>query len=118
MSARPVYLSRLQRKQIEEALHACAAAHGWPLIAAAAAPDHIHILIDMPQEEHGTLARRLLKRDLNALLGTPKEARRWWAKGGSTKAVTNDRYRVEAERYIRAQATLQQNPPRGGAARS
>ena len=105
-----VFLNAEQRKRIEENAERLIADTDWRLIEIAAPVEghHVHVVLEAPSRRHGKEIRKLLKsllsRDLSACFGKPPV--RWWAKGGSTKAVRDTRYRRNAIAYVQRQKTL------------
>ncbi len=101
---------------IEETIPALCDRGGWNHRTCSAEPpppnsthgDHFHVLLDAPSHIHGKQVRELLKRwltqALDARFGKPAGGKgSWWAEGGSTKAVADDAYRVNAHKYIERQ---------------
>ncbi|MCC7407253.1 MAG: hypothetical protein IT442_04230 [Phycisphaeraceae bacterium] len=78
----PVYLTPPQRRLIESQLPLLCQRGRWLYRLAAAQPDHIHIILDIPTDIHGHQVRQLLKRWLTQLLtadfpsSPPREPRR------------------------------------------
>jgi len=85
---------------------------GWGLRAAAAAVegDHVHVLLDVDPAIDPKSVRRWLKRWLSESLseayGVPP--RGWWAEGGSTKPVCDERYLRNVTGYVQRQRTTPQ----------
>lgn len=99
----PVVLTRAQQQHIESTVSALCERGGWSLVACAAGPDHVHVLLDVDSAIHGRQVRPLLKRWLTQALDArwkADERASWWAEGGSTKPVKNAAYRDSAIRYI------------------
>ncbi len=102
----PVVLTQPQQQHIESTVPILCGRGGWVLIACAAGPDHVHVLIEVDSAIHGKQVRPLLKRWLTQSLDERwKDTGRpaWWAEGGSTKAVKEESYRANAIRYIERQ---------------
>ena len=109
-TADAVWLTDAQRALVETALPEICAEFDMHLVAGAA-PDernHVHVIVDLLKRFHGKQARKLLKRGLTKRLNAEHKipAPRWWAKGGSCKAVKDRAYRRNAFRYVRRQRML------------
>lgn len=106
-AAPPLLLTREQCQHIETVVPTLCARGGWAYRTCAAAPNHVHTLLDAPQNIHGKQVRHWLKRwltqSLTAAFGPPPK--RWWAEGGSTKPVTDPQYLRNAADYINRQRT-------------
>jgi REP element-mobilizing transposase RayT len=97
----PVVLDDAQRRCIEASVPDLCVRGGWSYRIAAAGPDHVHVLLDVPPRIHGEAARRLLKRWLSeALNDLWRHDGRWWAAAGSNKAIRDERYLNAAYRYV------------------
>lgn len=109
MSAEPVVLTPEQRRFLESTLPELCADLGLTHLVSAAAPDHIHLLVQISENTHGKRARALIKRRLTQALdqswSCPKRAdgSSWWSEGGSARAVRDEHYRINAIRYIEDQ---------------
>ena len=106
-SASPVWLTDDQRSLVERTLPTICDNFNMHLIVAAA-PDernHVHIIVDLLKAYHGKQARKILKRELTKALNHRYscEAPRWWAKGGSCKAVKEASYQRNAYAYVAKQ---------------
>lgn len=109
MRAEPVVLTLEQRRRTESLMRAVCDRGGWGLHAVAAAPDHVHVVVQAPESVKGDSVRRWIKRWLTEALriewpidsGGPTQ---WWAEGGSVKPVLSDRYLEEVIRYVRDQS--------------
>jgi hypothetical protein len=83
-----VILCDEQRKFIERRVPKICERGGWTLIQVAAAPDHVHVVLEADQKLHGNQVRRWLKRWLSdALSERWSIPSPWWAEGGSARAV-------------------------------
>ena len=101
-----VTLSQEQRGFIEATVPHICARGGWIIVEVAAAPDHIHVVLDVDQKVHGKQVRHWLKRWLSEALDERWQiASSWWAEGGSTRGVHGRDYREAAETYVREQRT-------------
>lgn len=92
-----------QRLFIEQQIGSICERGGWDYRICAAAVDHVHLLCDIIPEIHGEKVRRLVKRWLGQALGQRwplAKSERWWAEGGSNKAVKDVAYLENAYRYI------------------
>lgn len=100
----PVLLTLEQREFVERMLPSLCERGGWRLIIAAAATDHVHVLVEA--DGNGKIARRLLKRWLTQALNEHDSSRDgpWWADGGSAKPVCHPKYLAAARRYVERQA--------------
>ncbi len=103
----PVQLSRPQRHKIESSLPEICTRGGWQFLACAAASNHVHLLCTAPHSVPGKTIQALLKRWLTQTLNerNSRSASKWWADGGSTRSVTIDEYRANAQNYIARQRT-------------
>ena len=105
----PVKLTRAQRVFVEHTIPALCIRGGWRYDTCAAAPDHTHTLLRVPESVHGKRIRRWLKRWLTVALdhefGRQPGDGAWWAEGGSTKVVHDDGYLRTVIAYIDAQRT-------------
>ncbi len=104
-----VVLNLAQREFIERQLPEICERGSWQYRTCAAAPDHVHLLCDIPAEIHGEKVRRLIKRWLTQSLNqqwTLSQGARWWAEEGSNKAIHDDAYRKNAFEYVEKQRAL------------
>ena len=102
----PVILTRELQQFLQDAMVGLCERGGWELRTCAAAPDHVHVLVDAPPDVHGQQVRELLKRWSTQALDTrwPRPLNgRWWAKGGSNKPVKDVRYLNRAFPYVHGQ---------------
>ena len=103
----PIYLTLDERRFIERVVPDICERGGWGFrtCAAGSEGDHVHVLLDAEQKHHGKDVRKWLKRWLSEALTNEfgEVAQRWWAKGGSTKAVKDDMYLNRAYRYVARQ---------------
>jgi hypothetical protein len=103
-----VILSEEQRVFIEAGLPPICERGGWTHRNCAAAPDHVHLLCDVPSAVHGEKVRRLVKRWLGQELSSrwplPQGAT-WWAEEGSNVAIHDEAYLSNAFAYIFRQRT-------------
>jgi REP element-mobilizing transposase RayT len=100
----PRILNPEQRVYAEQVLPAICVRGKWNLITAAAAPDHVHILLSAAVE--GKDIRKWLKRWLSdAMSGYwPLEPQQvWWAECGSVKWVWNQDYYQQVAGYVQRQ---------------
>lgn len=100
----PVVLTREQMRLIESLLPAICERGFWKLIACAAGPDHVHVIL---QSEHDPeTIRRLMKRwlgqELSRIDPLPDGAT-WWAECGSIRWIDNERYLKNATDYVTRQ---------------
>ncbi|MGI9014767.1 MAG: hypothetical protein ACR2GY_11045 [Phycisphaerales bacterium] len=102
-----IYLTFEERCLVERAVPGICDRGGWILRTCAAGPegDHVHVLLDAEKKHHGKDVRKWLKRWLSEALTREcgAVAQRWWAKGGSTKAVKDEVYLNRAFMYVREQ---------------
>ncbi|MEM6756950.1 MAG: hypothetical protein AAF586_07270 [Planctomycetota bacterium] len=105
----PLYLTLEQRRHAERQFPDLCERGGWRLRAAAAPDpgDHIHILLDAKTNADPKSIRRWLKRWLGESLSETfdKPSSGWWAEGGSTKPVTDQRYLINVTKYVLKQRT-------------
>lgn len=104
--AEPVRLTPDQRELIERLIPEICQRGGWKLHAAAAQPDHVHVVCGIRSEIHGDKVQRLLKRWLTEALNEkwPDSYRpRWWAVQGSNKAIKEESYLKNAIAYVERQ---------------
>ncbi|MHB1156034.1 MAG: transposase [Phycisphaerales bacterium] len=103
----PVYLMREQCQHIQQVIPTICERGGWVLRICSAAPDHVHVLLDIAPNIHGEKVRRLLKRwltqSLNETWPLPSDEATWWAEEGSNKPVDNEAYLNNAFNYIEEQ---------------
>jgi len=88
---------------IEQQIGSICKRGGWDYRICAAETDHVHLLCDILSEIHGKKVRRLVKRWLGQALSERwplAQGERWWAEGGSNKAVGDRAYLENAYRYI------------------
>jgi len=89
----PVFFDETLRRRIEaDAIPAVCTRGGWMLHVCAARSNHIHVLLTAKDQPDGATVRKWFKRWLTAAIdevhAIPSgETARWWAKGGSVKAV-------------------------------
>jgi len=96
-------LTEEQRLFIEGEINSICKQGGWDYRICAAEVDHVHLLCDIVPEIHGEKVRRLVKRWLGQSLGRKwplAKEERWWAVGGSNKAVKDSSYLNNVYRYI------------------
>ena len=103
-----VYLTLDHRCHIESAIPEICKRGGWVYRIAAAGPecDHVHVLCDIDPKTHGKDARKWMKRWLSESLNHhwPRvDGRRWWAQGGSTRPVKEERYLNNVYEYLKTQ---------------
>jgi len=109
-----VRLTREQCLFIQEKIPAICERGGWELRVCAAAPDHVHVLLDINPEIHGQKVRRLLKRWVTEALnqawppgsgrpGSLAIGATWWAEEGSNKAIKDIKYLNNAFNYVHDQ---------------
>jgi len=101
-----VYLTPDERRCIEAMIPALCEHGGWTLRTCAAGPDHVHVLCDIAEETHGKSVRRWLKTWVTERLNATHElpaAGRWWAEGGSTRAVKDVSYLRNVTSYVQRQ---------------
>lgn len=106
MRGEPVLLTAAQRSLIEARLPLLCSRGGWAFVAAAAEPDHVHLLCGADRAVHGKQIRALVKRWLTQALNDQWPAplsSPWWADGGSTKPVNSPRYFQNVCAYIEKQ---------------
>lgn len=106
LAGESVRLSQAQREFIEGTLPAICERGGWLLEAAAAQPDHVHVVCAIRVDVHSEKVRRLLKRWLTEALNEqwPDPNRpRWWAVQGSNKAIKEASYLLNAIAYVERQ---------------
>ena len=114
MDGPPVLLTREQCLFIQEIIPAICVRGGWTLRVTSAAPDHVHVLVDIDPAIHGEKVRRLIKRWVGEALsekwGKPGSGRpgspageSWWAEEGSNKPVKDGEYLNNAFGYIEKQ---------------
>ncbi|HBS29870.1 MAG TPA: hypothetical protein DEB06_10585, partial [Phycisphaerales bacterium] len=109
MRSEVVMLCLEQRGRIEAAMRAVCERGGWGLHAVAAAPDHVHVVVQATEAARGDRVRQWMKRWLSEELwrkwpvasGGPEQ---WWAEGGSVKPVLSERYLDEVTRSVREQS--------------
>jgi len=95
--------TQLQRLFIEQQIGPICERGGLDYRICAAETDHVHLLCDIIPEIHGEKVRRLVKRWLGQALSEQwplVRGERWWAVGGSNKAVRDGAYLNNAYRYI------------------
>ncbi len=102
----PRVLTFDQRLFIEQVLPAICVRGRWTLIVAAAAPDHVHVVLCA--EVDGKDIRKWLKRWVSDALSEhwaldPQQV--WWAECGSVKWVWNQEYRRQVIGYVQRQRT-------------
>ncbi|MEM8781384.1 MAG: transposase [Planctomycetota bacterium] len=106
MAAEAVVLTSDQRGHVERTIPSICERGGWSYRIAAAPEegDHVHVLLAADPKRHGKEVRRWLKQWLTASLNErwPRTTR-WWAHGGSTKAVKNAAYLRNVLAYIARQ---------------
>ncbi|MEE9129996.1 MAG: transposase [Phycisphaerales bacterium] len=109
MSHSAVFLTTPHQRFIQQTVPGICERGGWELRVCSAGNDHVHILLDIDRTVHGQKVRELLKRwlsqSLNQHFGEPASGR-WWAKAGSTKAISDARYLENAHDYIEGQRAL------------
>ncbi len=102
----PRILSTDQRLFIEDAIPAICVRGHWHLASAAAAPDHIHVLLSADAD--GKAVRKWLKRWAGEAL-TERwplvEGQVWWAECGSVKWILDEDYFQRATNYVQKQRT-------------
>ena len=107
----PVSLTIDQRRFIEQIIVEVCHRGGWELRTCAAAPDHIHVLVDIDPAIHGEKVRRLLKRwigqELSKQWQLTESGSSWWAEEGSNRAIHDARYLNNAFNYVQRQRTLE-----------
>jgi REP element-mobilizing transposase RayT len=102
----PVMLAYDQRVAIEDVLPSICLRGGWDYRTCAAAPDHVHLLCDVPRDIHGEKVRRLAKRWLGQQLNERwplADGATWWAEEGSNIAIHDEAYLNNAFRYVERQ---------------
>ena len=107
MSVPPLLLTDAQRLCVESALPEICDAMDASLVVAAAPEErnHVHVVVDTDPAFHGKQTRALIKRRLTQRLNADFHcpAPRWWAKGGSTKAVKDEAYQRNVYAYVSKQ---------------
>ena len=100
-----IRLTHPQRAFIEQACPTLCARGGWDYHIAAAAPDHVHVLLSARAD--GKTVRRILKRWLSQSLSEswPPPPTGWWTECGSVKWLWKEDYLMNAARYIERQST-------------
>jgi len=107
MNSPSVLLTLDQRLFIQNSIQPICERGGWTLVTSAAAPNHVHTLIESTTSVHGKQIRAIVKRWLTQALNehwTPSV--RWWAEGGSTKPVKDRAYLDAAIAYINRQRAV------------
>jgi REP element-mobilizing transposase RayT len=114
MAHPPVRLTREQCLFIQEQMPGICERGGWGLRVCTAAPDHVHVLLDIKPDIHGQKVRRLLKRWLTEALneawapgsgrpGSLATGATWWAEEGSNKPIKDVKYLNNAFNYVHKQ---------------
>lgn len=107
MGRPPLLLSLDQRLFIQISLPSICERGGWTLLASAAERNHVHSLIRANPSVHGKQIRSLVKRWLTQSLNDRWSVqKRWWAEGGSTKAVKDKAYIDATIAYIDRQRAV------------
>lgn len=104
-----VSLTSQQRAAVETELPSICQRGGWSYQIAAALSEHFHLLCGVPRIIQGKrvrgLAKRWLPQSLNARWPRPVGGP-WWVDQGSARAVKEERYFKNVNRYILRQHTL------------
>lgn len=106
-----VFDDELRHRTENELIPAVCEREGWTLHACAAASNHIHVVLSATNYPDGATVRKWFKRQLTKAINetcpipTGADAR-WWAKGGSAKAVWTQEYHDRVCAYIRSHRTL------------
>lgn len=98
LSESPCYLTKDQRTCIEETIPELCERGKWNYHIAACQPDHFHCLISSPVDPKDI--RRWLKTWLTQRLNETFEARKWFARDGSTKWIFDEKYFHNVFEYI------------------
>lgn len=94
---------------IERTIPAICVRGDWRLIACAAGPNHVHVLLGCDSRIQGKQVRQWLKRWLGEAMtkqwprASPDVRTSWWAEGGSTKPVKDEAYFANAKQYVEDQ---------------
>lgn len=109
MRAKPVLLTHAQQIFVQETMVQICQRGQWNLHIAAASGNHVHVLLDAANTAQPKAIRMWLKRWLGEALtakwGLPPSGT-WWAEGGSTKPVKDEKYLNNVSVYILKQRTL------------
>lgn len=93
---------------------------GWELIACAAAPDHVHVILRALPRFHGKEIRRWLKfwltQDLQERWKVPirSDGMSYWSEGGSARALHDQEYYENAVSYVHRQRAVMELGDRKG----
>jgi REP element-mobilizing transposase RayT len=104
MKHQPILLTADQRIFVQEAVEGICDRGGWEFIQTACGPDHVHVLLSSQREPKAI--RRWLKRWLGEAMSTRRalpDGQSWWAKGGSTRSVWDEKYLRNVDEYLREQ---------------
>jgi len=106
MKEAPVWLDLPQAEAFLAEAQRTAVYRQWRLLAAAIMANHVHLIVEVPEDLSG---ERLLQefesygsRILNQQFGKPASGT-WWTKSGSTRLLPTDRAVTAAVEYVRRQ---------------
>jgi REP element-mobilizing transposase RayT len=106
MTQAPVWLTAEQAEEVVEQLRETAAHRGWSVRAIAVMADHVHLVVEVPDDipagklltDFKAYATRRLDRRFGA---SPKQ--RWWTERGSTRALKSPNAVAAAIGYVARQ---------------
>jgi REP element-mobilizing transposase RayT len=104
---KPIVLTLSQRQHAETVIPEICLRGTWTFIAAAAQPDHVHVLLSAIAD--GNTVRRLLKRWLSeemSVVWSLPDGQKWWAESGSVKWVWSEEYLRNVVEYIQRQRAV------------
>jgi REP element-mobilizing transposase RayT len=100
----PRVLTTIQCRYAEGLAEMICQKGGWTLVAFAAAPDHVHVVLQADAD--GKAIRKWFKRWLGEALSEQwplKKDQTWWAECGSVKWIFSQDYLERATHYVKNQ---------------
>jgi REP element-mobilizing transposase RayT len=106
MAQPAVWLAAEQAEAVAEQFRETAAHRGWPLLAVAVMADHVHLVVEVPDEVAAgkvlTDFKAYATRRLDREFGNGAR-RRWWTERGSTRALKHPDAVAGAVAYVKNQ---------------
>jgi REP element-mobilizing transposase RayT len=102
----PVRLTHEQARHVAEQLRETASYRGWSLLALAVMANHVHLVVEVPEEAPSDKLlgdfKAYATRRLNREFGGGKK-RLWWTERGSTRLLTDAEAVTDTVQYVEDQ---------------
>ena len=106
MKGEPIRITHEQAGVLFFQFRETARVRGWGMRALAVMANHVHWVVELPDDIHGNIGLQGFKaygsRALNRRWGTPRSGT-WWTSKGSTRLKLDEAARQAAIRYVRKQ---------------